>query len=315
MKWGLNHVIPYGRTFMSKSKLKSAQYSINELVKNIKGYSFASRADMHHMLNRCIKDLHEQGYKLGHLNGLKPKHIHTLVDLWKAQGKSTATIKNYMAKLRKVGVLLDKPQLVKPGNDTYQINRRSYAPTYNKAIHQTDFSNCSDPLIRLSLEAQSLFGLRREESIKLIISEAWQGNCLRIQPSWTKEGIGRTLNITNEEQGQWLTKAIKQIPTGQSLIPKDKSYKQHLGHYQNQIKSMGLSKCHGLRHAYAQRRYRELTQQFDSTGKGLVCPIDGGMPSRQIKGMEREWDRRAREIISRELGHSRIAITKIYLGC
>lgn len=135
---------------MSKSKLKSAQYSINELVKNIKGYSFASKADMRHMLNRCIKDLHEQGYKLGHLNGLKPKHIHTLVELWKTQGKSTATIKNYMAKLRKVGVLLNKPQLVKHGNDTYQIDRRSYAPTYNKAIHQTDFSNCSDNGVNLS---------------------------------------------------------------------------------------------------------------------------------------------------------------------
>ncbi|HCD9500446.1 TPA: integrase domain-containing protein [Legionella pneumophila] len=299
---------------MSKSKLKSAQYSINELVKNIKGYSFASKADMRHMLNRCIKDLHEQGYKLGHLNGLKPKHIHTLVDLWKAQGKSTATIKNYMAKLRKVGVLLDKPQLVKSGNDNYQINRRSYVPTYNKAIYQTDFSNCSDPLIRLSLESQSLFGLRREESIKLIISEAWQGNCLKIQPSWTKGGIGRTLNITNEEQRQWLTKAIRQMPEGQSLIPKDKTYKQHLGHYQKQIKSIGLSKCHGLRHAYAQRRYQELTRQFDSHGKGLVCPIGGGLSLKKLNDRERGWDRRAREIISRELGHSRIAIVKIYLG-
>ncbi|MBA2650360.1 MAG: hypothetical protein H0U75_12360, partial [Legionella sp.] len=26
----------------------------------------------------------------------------------------------------------------------------------------------------------------------LIISEAWQGNCLKIKPSWTKGGIGRT---------------------------------------------------------------------------------------------------------------------------
>ncbi|MCE3045366.1 phage integrase N-terminal domain-containing protein [Legionella sp. 16cNR16C] len=299
---------------MSKSKLKSAQYSINECVKNIKGYSFASKADMRHMLNRCIKDLHDQGYKLGHLNGLKPKHIYVLVDLWKTQGKSTATIKNYMAKLRKVGVLLDKPHLVKPGNDAYQINRRSYVPTYNKAIHQTDFSKCTDPFIRLSLEAQSLFGLRREESIKLIISEAWQGNSLKIKPSWTKGGIGRILNITNEDQRQWLSKAFQQIPAGQSLIPTDKSYKQHLGHYQNQIKIMGLSKCHGLRHAYAQRRYGELTRQFDPHNKGLICPIESGLPSRKLRGMEREWDRRAREIISRELGHSRMAITKTYLG-
>ncbi|MBA2649179.1 MAG: integrase domain-containing protein [Legionella sp.] len=299
---------------MSKSKLKSAQYSINECVKNIKGYSFASKADMRHMLNRCIKDLHELGYQVGYINGLKPKHIYTLVELWKAQGKNTGTIKNYMAKLRKVGVLLGKPQLVKSGNDSYQINHRSYAPTYNKAIHQTNFSQCSDPSIRLSLEAQALFGLRREESLKLIISEAWQGNCLKIKPSWTKGGIGRTLTITNESHRQWLSKAIQQIPTGQSLIPSDKTYKQHLSRYQKQIKLLGLSKCHGLRHAYAQRRYTELTQQFDPKSKGLICPIDGGKSSRQLKGMEREWDRRAREIISLELGHSRIAITKIYLA-
>lgn len=314
MKWVLNHVIPYGLIYMSKAKLRRAQYSINELVKNIQGYSFVSKADMRHMLNRCIKDLHEQGYKVGHINGLKPKHVYILVDLWKTQGKNTATIKNYMSKLRKVAVLLDRPQLVKPGNDSYQINRRSYAPTHNKAIHQTDFSQCADPFIRLSLEAQALFGLRREESMKLIVSEAWQGNCLKIKPSWTKGGIGRTLQITNSEQAEWLSKVMQQIPTGHSLIPQDRSYKQHLSHYQQQLKHIGLSRCHGLRHAYAQRRYRELTQQFDPNQKGLICPIDGGMPSKKLKGIEREWDRKAREIISRELGHSRVAITKIYCG-
>lgn len=156
--------------------------------------------------------------------------------------------------------------------------------------------------------------MRREESIKLIISEAWQNNCLRIQPSWTKGGIGRTLHITNEEQRQWLSKAAQQIPAGQSLIPKDKTYKQHLSRYQQQLKLIGLSKCHGLRHAYAQRRYRELTQQFDPHHKGLICPIDGGKHSRRrLKGLEREWDRRAREIIARELGHSRSGIIKIYI--
>lgn len=270
---------------------------------------------MRHILNRCIKDLHDLGYQVGHLNGLKPKHIHVLVELWKSQDKNTATIKNYMSKLRKVAVLLDKPQLVKSGNDAYQINKRSYIPTHNKAIHQVDFGKCSDPLIRLSLGAQALFGLRREESIKLIISEAWQGNSLKIKPSWTKGGIGRTLNITNQAQREWLAKAREQIAEGQSLIPTSRTYKQHLGHYQKEIKLMGLSKCHGLRHAYAQRRYCELTKQFDQKNNtGLTCPIDGGLSSRKLKGLERQWDRRAREIISRELGHSRIAITKIYLG-
>jgi hypothetical protein len=299
---------------MSKSKLRSAQYSINECIKNIPRYSFASRADMKHMLNRCIKDLHEQGYKLGHINGLKPKHIYALVDLWKEQGKNPATIKNYMAKLRKVATVLNKPQLVKPSNDDYQISRRSYAPAHNKAIHQIDFTHCTDPMIRLSLEAQLLFGLRREESMKLVLSEAWFGDRLKIKPSWTKGGVGRTIQITNDEQRQWLLRAVQQVPSANSLIPKERSYKQHLSHYQMQTKQMGISKCHGLRHAYAQRRYHELTRQFDSNGKGLVCPIAGGKPTKLLNADERILDRKAREILSRQLGHSRLAITRCYLS-
>lgn len=269
---------------------------------------------MRHMLNRCVKDLHEQGYMVAHINGLKPKHIHILVEHWKKQGKNPATIKNYMSKLRKLAVLLDKPKLVKTGNDVYQITRRSYAPTHNKAIHQIDFSKCNDPLIRLSLEAQSLFGLRREESMKLILSEAWQGDRLKIKPSWTKGGIGRTLDITNDKQRQWLSKAIQQVPTGQSLIPSTRTYKQHLGHYQIQTKQMEISKCHGLRHAYAQRRYHALTQQYDPKNKGWRCPIDGGPTTKSLNKTDRAIDRKTREILSRELGHSRLAIIQIYCG-
>jgi len=316
MKWALNHATPYGYISMSNSKLRSAQFSINESIKQLKGYSFASRADMRHMLNRCVKDLHTLGFKLGHLKGLKPKHIYVLVDHWKQQGKNPATIKNYMAKLRKVAVLIDKPNLVKSGNDTYNIPRRSSAPTYNKAIdiNKVDFSKCTDPMIRFSLEAQALFGLRREESMKIVLSDAWRGDILKIKPSWTKGGIGRTIEITTQEQHQWLIKASNEVQAGLSLIPKERSYKQHLSHYQQQTQQMGLKNCHGLRHAYAQRRYHELTKQFDPNNKGLLCPILGGMPSKNLTGIEKAIDYRAREILSRDLGHSRISIVKIYCG-
>ncbi|HAU0120862.1 TPA: integrase [Legionella pneumophila] len=299
---------------MNNNKLRSAKFSINEMVKDLKRYSHASRADMRVMLNRCIKDLHENGYKLSHIKGLKPKHIFVLVEHWKKQGKSPSTIKNYMSKLRKTAQILDKPQLVKPNNDAYQIAKRSHVTTVNKAIHQIDFSKCSDPLIRLSLEAQSLFGLRREESMKIVLSDACQGNYLKIKPSWTKGGIGRTLRITNEAQRQWLNKALQQISPGQSLIPPNRTYKQHLRHYQSQTELMGIHKLHGLRHAYAQRWYFELTKQFDPQGKGWQSPINGGPPTKQLNQQEMKIDRKVRGIISRQLGHSRISILRVYCG-
>ena len=137
---------------------------------------------------------------------------------------------------------------------------------------------------------------------------------LTIKPSWTKGGIGRTIDITNHEQREWLLKAIQQVPSDQSLIPKERTYKQHLSHYQLQTKQIGISKCHGLRHAYAQRRYRELTTYFDHNNRGLISPIEGGKLYKAMTVYEKALGRKARKITSRELGHSRINITKIYLA-
>lgn len=299
---------------MSNTKLRSARFSINELVKLTHGHSYASQADMRHMLFHCVKDLHELGFKIGHIKGLSPKHIHALVEHWKHQGKNPATIKNYMSKLRKTANLLGKPTLVKQDNAAYKIDKRSYVPIHNKAIHQIDLTKCTDPHICLSLEGQALFGLRREESMKFTLSEAHFGESLKIMPSWTKGGIGRTLTITNDAQREWLNKVAKLVQHGESLIPRDRTYKQHLSHYQAQSKLMGVCKLHGLRHAYAQRRYKELTQLFDKNKQGLVCPIEGGKKYKEMNSLEKCMDRRARQIISRELGHSRIQITSIYCG-
>lgn len=314
MKWESPLVQLYGSISVSNSKLRAAQFSINECLKRVKGYSYASKADTKHMLTRCVKDLHTLGFKINHIKGLKPKHIYVLVEHWKAQGKQTATIKNYMSKLRKIAVLLDKPKLVKPDNEAYQIEKRSYVPKHNKAIHQVDFSKCTDPMIRLSLEAQMLFGLRREESMKLVLREAWQDDNLKIQPSWTKGGVGRTIPITSDKQRAWLQKTCGQVASGHSLIPRDRTYKKHLSYYQVQTKQMGLSKCHGLRHAYAQRRYHEITKALDPKHKGLLCPLAGGKSSKDLKGTEKTLDRRARLILTRELGHSRRSVVKIYCG-
>lgn len=166
----------------------------------------------------------------------------------------------------------------------------------------------------MSLEGQALFGLRREEFMKFVLSEAWNGRRLKIKPSWTKGGVGRTLSITNEKQRQWLIKVSRLIKPDESLIPLDRTYKQHLSHYQAQTKAMGVSKLHGLRHAYAQRRYHELTRALDPKGRGLLCPMADGVSSKNLNGFEKTLDRQARMILTRELGHSRIAITRIYLS-
>jgi hypothetical protein len=296
---------------VSNTKLRSANFSIENLIKQMKIPSFASRADMRCMLKRCVKDLHKLGFKIGHIKGIKERHVMALVALWKSEGKNPGTIKNYMAKLRKMAIHLGAPQLIKPDNTAYQIQGRAYVPTVNKAITDIDFSKCKDPHIRLALEGQALFGFRREESLKFTLSEAYAGSHINIQPSWTKGGIGRVIKIRTEEQRLWLKRVHQLVRPGQSLIPPEKSYKEQLGHYKTTTASLGLSNLHGLRHAYAQRRYRELTTLFDEKKQGLIPPIAGGKPYKELSKYEKNLDYRARQIIVRELGHSRLGILTI----
>jgi len=63
---------------------------------------------------------------------------------------------------------------------------------------------------------------------------------------------------------------------------------------------------HGLRHAYAQRRYEELT--------GWQSPAASGPSSKSLTQEQRDQDREVRLIISRELGHEREQVTAVYLG-
>ena len=298
---------------MSNTKLRSAKYSINEMVRKTHEHSYATQSDMRHMLFRCIKDLHELGYKFGHIKGLQAKHIYALVEHWKNQGKNPGTIKNYMSKLRYTATLLNNNTLIKPDNATYGIDSRNTV-LVNKAINQIDLTKCKDPYIRLSLEGQAVFGLRREESMKFTLSEAHHGNAIYLKPSWTKGGIGRTIAITNDAQKQWLAKLAILVCPGESLIPNNKSYKQHLKSYQNETKSMGICKLHGLRYAYAQRRYQELTKYYDPQKQGFNCSMAGGKQFSEMPRIEKEIDRKARQKLTHELGHSRLQITKIYCG-
>ena len=81
---------------------------------------------------------------------------------------------------------------------------------------------------------------------------------------------------------------------------------QHLNRYQRQLRNAGLTKLHGVRHAYAQQRYLELT--------GWKAPVAGGPTSKQLKPGQLALDHKARAIVSNELGHARVEIAAVYLG-
>ncbi len=137
----------------------------------------------------------------------------------------------------------------------------------------------TDPYIRVSLLLQREFGLRREEAIKFIPAYADRGNRIVLKATWTKGDKERELPVRTESQRRV---------------------------YESQTRKARLSKMHGLRHEYAQRRYAELT--------GWEAPVRGGPSSRDLTEEQKRIDCEARLTISHELGHERRQLTAIYLS-
>lgn len=286
--------------------VRELQRSIKTILRQNREGSYATQASREKMLMRFAEDLVLQGYRLNRIQGLKPKHIEAAVKYWQQIPLSIATIKNRMSALRNMCDKINKPNII-PSNDNLNIGKRKYIPSKNRAIFNPDFSKISNDYIFISLQLQRVFGLRREESLKIKPHVADKGSQLALLPTWCKGGRGRFVPIRTEEQRYWLDRA-KELANeyGLSLIPLGKSYIQQREVYDKQVQRAGLNNLHGLRHAYAQQRYKEIT--------GWEAPINGGPISKVLTEEQKAMDKRARLIITEELGHSREQITVNYLG-
>ena len=241
-----------------------------------------------------------------HVTSLKAKHVTALVEHWIADGKSPGTLRNYMADIRWWAEKIGRTRILHPLNGYYGIPPRDHTPR-DKAqyLSEDQLLSITDEYVRRSVRLQQAFGLRREESIKFRPSYADQETFIRLKGSWAKGGRPREIPISEQSQRE-LVDEIREFVGGGSLIPSDCLYKRQLSRYENGVTKAGLTNLHGLRHGYAQRRYHRLT--------GWFCPSAGGPKYSELKKEEKEIDQRVRLEISRELGHNRIEITRVYLG-
>lgn len=282
-------------------------YSLKKMLERNRDGSFATQYGRERNLTLIAKTLRAQGYR--HLTpaGLKPKHVTALVDLWKKENLSPGTIKNRMAALRWWAEKIGKPNIVARSNDHYGIERRVHVTNVSKAreLMTEELARITDYCSRLSLRFQAEFGLRREESIKVQPVWADRGNWLALKDSWTKGGKYREIPILTVSQRALLDEAKQYVGKG-SLIPADMRYVDQLHRFDHQCDKAGINHVHGHRHAYAQRRYFELT--------GWQCPALGGPKSHELTPAQKAIDSAARLQISAELGHGREQITAVYLG-
>ena len=287
--------------------MKGLNYQLKQLCRHNREGSFGTQVQRERELTLMANELHQLGYRGMNSHSLKPKHVEALVRHWLASDVAAGTIKNRMAAFRWWARKVNRQNVVARSNEHYGIPNRVFVTDSSKAksVSASELEKVRDQHVRMSLELQQAFGLRREEAIKFIPTYADQGNHLVLKRSWTKGGKARTIPIRTHEQRKLLDRAHMLAGKG-SLIPSSRKYVQQLRIYEGQTLRAGLCRMHGLRHAYAQHRYLELT--------GWLCPVAGGPKSQSLSPQSRRIDKAARLTISREMGHVRQQIVSVYLG-
>ncbi|MEQ9463999.1 MAG: integrase domain-containing protein [Haliea sp.] len=287
--------------------MRDLNYQLKVLCRHSHEGSFETRVGRERQLTAIANQLHELGFRQLQATSLRQKHVRALVEHWLGQSLSPGTIKNRMSCLRWWAEKVNRRAVVAGSNDFYGIPDRQFVSDSSKArgLAREQLDQVKDEHVRISLRLQRAFGLRREEALKIRPRWADRGDHLHLKASWTKGGRERTVPIRTREQRALLEQAKRLAGVG-ALIPRGRSYIEQLRIYERHTANAGLSKMHGLRHAYAQQRYLELT--------GWPSPHGGGPSKKDLTPAQQEADLQARLAISRELGHVREQITAVYLG-
>ena len=287
--------------------MRDLNYQLKQLCTHNRDGSYSTQAGRRRHLSLMADQLHDLGYRGLRPQSLKPKHVIALTELWAQQGLSLGTRKNRLAALRWWAKKVGKAGVIARQNSTYGLGRRQYVTNISKArtLDLDQLNRITDQYTRLSVRLQAAFGLRREEAIKFQPSYAVRHGHIHLKPSWTKGGRARSIPITSSDQ-RALLEEVQAFTGSGALIPPELRYAQQLHRYERQLRNAGLEKLHGLRHAYAQRRYRDLT--------GWAAPAAGGPASRSLSSSDRALDKTARGTIAEELGHRRETISAVYLG-
>lgn len=235
---------------------------------------------------------------------------------------SRNTAVNYISAVNTVMKILRGDDLtrVRPRLDA-GLPSSPFGPKLNRGARYNERA-CRDltPLLSTLTKLQREFGLRFEESAKIdaaaALREILATGFLTIGLG-TKAGKKRILKIRNEvRQLRAIEEAAALQNGGKSMIPETKDYKSFHSHAYYWAGVCGV-RFHDARHAYAQETYLSLA--------GWPPPIALNLSRKEhisyilktygvTTADYRRTDREVRLLISRELGHERISVTRTYLG-
>ena len=220
--------------------------------------------------------------------------IAKMVSYYKGQGLKDATIINYVSSLRS---FLHETGRTNISVSNGELGLKRVIEYKDKSLkakgvdlnEKLAYFKEKDVNVYVQLKISSIAGLRKEESVHAALALAKgydivKDNKLIIKGSWCKNGRPREIKLSPGKVKEFAE--LKKFAMSGDYN-KSRNLKQEMNHIGNSIKNVGFN-MHAVRHAIAQERYTELI----ADGKS---------------------DREARRVVSNELGHGRIYVTKIYL--
>ncbi len=162
-------------------------YTLRQLCQRNRDGSHNTQADRMRSLSLAARQLREAGFRQMKASALKGKHVQALLDRWQGEGLSSGIIKNRLSHLRWWAEKIGKSGILPADNTQLGVAERRYVTNISKAQELgTGLEQITDVHVRMSLQLQAAFGLRREEAIKFQPSYADRGDHITLKGSWTK---------------------------------------------------------------------------------------------------------------------------------
>lgn len=278
---------------------------LKQMGLNSGGGAIRTRVQRTRGLQLIARELRALGHELPSARSIKDIHIQKLVAKWTDDGLATGTIKNRVSWMRTWSRNVRKGSVIPKSNADLGIElRATFKGNRAEATRLAQYASLNER-DQLAVRLQMAFGMRVEESILFEPETAVQGDALHMKASWCKGGRARVIPITHERQRELLDELRTFVGT-RCLVPEGMKSVVYRRQLDRRTWAAGIRDKHKHRHWYAQWRYRKLT--------GRECTAAGGKPFEQMTAAERRADYRARQTITRELGHERRQITDAYLG-
>lgn len=295
-----------------KNKL---DYQLKMIMKYNRDGSPNTQQTRFNNLMRGLKHLQEErGYgERWDIQKFGRKEVCRIVNDWRESGKvSHGSMRNYASNFRWLAERVGNGDTI-PNNQDLGIqsktNHENYGVTKAVELDQSNLALLGERE-QLATELRAAFGLRTEESLKFSHQYATERQSeIRLKGSWCKGGRERTIPVTNEYQQDLLNRVgrFQQEQGDRSMIPNHRTFKSYYRDY-NEARQNANVPGHGLRHQWAQDRFKEVS--------GLDAPHAGGRPYSELDQAEKERYELAEKVVNHELGHGagRQDITATYIG-